>query len=406
MNIGIITTWFERGAAYVSKTYMDMFQKIGHEVFIYARGGDSKPDKNSEKWNETFVTRDNKYNDTQVDLRKFYRWIKKNKLAMLLFNEQRHFLAPAMAKKKFPKIIVSSYVDYYTEDTLSLFKIYDFLICNTHRHLQAMQSHPQAYYLKWCVDTDLYKIDEKKRNNHEITFFHSVGMSKRKGTDILVDAFLDSHLCEKSKLIIHTQIPIQNVCKYNVAHLKKYNIDVVEKTVGAPGLYSLGDIYVYPTRLDGLGLTIYEAMSSGMPVITTDYPPMNEVITDEVGALIKVADHYCRADAYYYPMAICDKTDLIFQMRNYIDNPDLIEAQSKNARQKAVENYSMSEMQNGLTEIMNKMELRSIDMDLFRLIRKIYSSPILSAVKKISENNNNFRKMKNTIYSIGLKNQI
>ena len=39
MKIGIVTTWFERGAAYVSKQFMDVLQKTD-EVFIYARGGE------------------------------------------------------------------------------------------------------------------------------------------------------------------------------------------------------------------------------------------------------------------------------------------------------------------------------------------------------------------------------
>ena len=43
MNIGIVTTWFERGAAYVSKTYMDLMTQLGHKVFIYSRAGWKKP---------------------------------------------------------------------------------------------------------------------------------------------------------------------------------------------------------------------------------------------------------------------------------------------------------------------------------------------------------------------------
>lgn len=39
MRIGIITTWFERGAAYVSRQFMELLQQTD-EVFIYARGGE------------------------------------------------------------------------------------------------------------------------------------------------------------------------------------------------------------------------------------------------------------------------------------------------------------------------------------------------------------------------------
>ena len=400
MKIGIVTTWFERGAAYVSKTYMDMFVNLGHTVCIYARGGDGKPDKNSEKWNESFVTRDNKYNDTQVSKRKFFRWIKKNELDLVFFNEQRHYLIVGLAKKRFPKILFGLYVDYYTEDTLSLFNIFDFVICNTRRHLQAMSGHPQAFYLKWSVDTELYKRKNNERTDGQVVFFHSVGMSVRKGTDILINAFLDGKLYEKSKLVIHTQKPIESVCKFDKIYLEGKNIDIIEKTVGAPGLYELGDVYVYPTKLDGLGLTIYEALSFGMPVITTDYPPMNEAVTKDVGSLIKPADHYCRADAYYYPMTICDKEDLIEKMRYYVDNPSVIAEQGYNARKKAVEEYSLSAMQESLSKILNNVQLRPLSIEIFNLIRKKYCSPLISAMKIISENNNGLRALKTKIYKI------
>ena len=39
MNIGIVTTWFERGGAYVSRQYRDLL-KNDFNVFIYARGGE------------------------------------------------------------------------------------------------------------------------------------------------------------------------------------------------------------------------------------------------------------------------------------------------------------------------------------------------------------------------------
>ena len=39
MNIGIVTSWFERGAAYVSRAFMQSLQELGHDVRIFVRGG-------------------------------------------------------------------------------------------------------------------------------------------------------------------------------------------------------------------------------------------------------------------------------------------------------------------------------------------------------------------------------
>lgn len=122
-------------------------------------------------------------------------------------------------KNKFRNIKLGSYIDYYTENTLEFYDIYDFIICNTLRHAEAFEGHKQMYYIRWGTDVNLFN---PVTNNHDkITFFHSVGMSSRKGTDGLVDSYIKSKLYEKSRLIIRTQIPINNVCNYDEKELKK-----------------------------------------------------------------------------------------------------------------------------------------------------------------------------------------
>ena len=54
MNIGIISTWFDRGAAFVSKAYMDVLSQE-HQVFIYARGGEQYA-KGDPNWDFENVT--------------------------------------------------------------------------------------------------------------------------------------------------------------------------------------------------------------------------------------------------------------------------------------------------------------------------------------------------------------
>ena len=54
MKIGIVTTWFERGAAYVSKQYLNLLEE-NHEVFIYARGGEGYA-KGDPNWDSPNVT--------------------------------------------------------------------------------------------------------------------------------------------------------------------------------------------------------------------------------------------------------------------------------------------------------------------------------------------------------------
>ena len=55
-------------------------------------------------------------------------------------------------------------------------------------------------------------------------------------------------------------------------------------------LFAAADVCVAPSRWEGLGLHLYESMALGLPVITNDDPPMNEVIHDgDNGLLIRLA---------------------------------------------------------------------------------------------------------------------
>ena len=316
MNIGFITTWFERGAAYVTKQYAELLEKKGHKVFIYARG--EKYAVGNPKWDKDNVIWGKKLYDTNLDYRHVAKWIANNKIECLFFNEQRDIKSVIRLKLVYPQLKMGTYIDYYTQSTVEDFAIYVFLICNTKRHYSVFSKFKQCYYIPWGTDVKLY--DYKKSNAEKVRFFHSAGMSNRKGTDVLIDAFINGKLYEEAELIIHTQVPLSDLIGRKIDNLEKYGITVIEKTVSAPGLYYMGDVYVYPTTLDGLGLTMYEALASGMPVIATDCAPMNEVVTEEVGRLVKVDEYRCRWDAYYWPLAFVNEKSLIAAMNYYVEN--------------------------------------------------------------------------------------
>lgn len=321
MNIGFISAWCEQGAGYVTKQYIDLLSDK-HNIFVYARG--NAGDRRDDKWNQDFVTWGKKTPGTMCivwkDLKK---WIVKNNLHVLFFNEQQDMSILAEIKKSMPHLIIGAYIDYYKRNTIRKHEIYDFLICNTKRHFETFEWHPQCYYVPWGTDVELYSYEPHKEAQF-VTFFHSMGNSDRKGTLALLDVFINTDLYKKSQLVLHTQVKSEWFKKqgYDYEELSKKNVKIIEKTVTAPGLYYLGDVYVYPAELDGLGLTIYEALSSGLPVIGTDVPPINEPINDINGRKVKVEKHITREDGYYWPLSIIDKSSLYEQMKYYIDNQE------------------------------------------------------------------------------------
>jgi glycosyltransferase involved in cell wall biosynthesis len=351
MRIGFVSVWAARGAGYVTKTYLDIL-KAKNEVFVYARAGET-PHATPE-WDQRFVTWGKILPNTRINWHHFKKWICSNHIEIVFFNEQRDFRIIYLCRLNLPNIKLGAYIDYYKADMIDKFKFFDFLICNTKKHFSVFSWHEQVYYLPWGTDTRLFKPSNDNGvliKENEIFFFHSAGLSTRKGTDLLIDTFINTDLCSKSKLIIHIQKSLDYISKKSIVELENHNVTVIIGTIEGAGLYYMGDVYVYPTTLEGLGLTIYEALSSGLPVITTDNSPMNEIVDDSIGSLVTVSQYYSREDGYYWPMSIVDKNDLYSKMHTYISSPQNTIKKKIKARDKAVESLNIYHRSKEIEEI-------------------------------------------------------
>ena len=65
-----------------------------------------------------------------------------------------------------------------------------------------------------------------------------------------------------------------------------------------PALYAAHDIFVFPSLVEGMPLTLLEAMATGMPAVATNTSGMADVIEDEFnGLLVQTADAKSLAEA-------------------------------------------------------------------------------------------------------------
>lgn len=327
MNIGIVTVWFERGAGYVSRAYREMLERE-HRVFVFARGGE-RYGRGDPGWDDADVTWSESVPgmmEHYIDYAAFARWVRRNRLDAVIFNEQHSWEVVVRARSL--GIPLGSYVDFYTPETVPFFGLYDFLLCNTARHHGVFAWHPQALFIPWGTDLSVFRPLPRAEPGDGVTFFHSCGLSAwRKGTDLAVRAF--QAVGGPARLVIHAQAPLASCFAWTTGDeagetlrlvAQDPRIEVVEREVGAPGLYRMGEVYVYPTRLEGIGLTMAEACACGLPVIATDAAPMNELVRDGVnGRLVAVAREERRWDGYYWPMSICAVPNLTAAMQAYVD---------------------------------------------------------------------------------------
>jgi len=331
-TIGIVTTWFPRGAAYVSKQFRETLLEE-YNVLIYARGGE-KFAKGDPNWNFPYVTWAEKtfgVGRTGIDPDHFFKWVNKNNIKLVIFNEQQDFNILYECKKR--NLTIIAYIDYYKKNNVENFRVYDGLICNTKRHYSVFKNFKNAVYIPWGTKIELFKKSKIKKDYKKIIFFHNAGMigfNQRKGTKELIQAFKNIKE-RKKRLIIHSQVSLGRLgVKYQLYCIFSPKIKIIRKDIY--GLFHLGDIYAYPTKHEGIGLTICEALASGTPVITTNSPPMNEFIIDGYnGKLVEVIKYKPRSDNHYWDEAIISVEDLQKKMEYFLEHPEIINQYKKNA---------------------------------------------------------------------------
>lgn len=371
-NIGIVTVWADSGAGFVSQAYYNAL-KSNFNVKIYSRGSYTY-DNNLPIWNFGDVTIDKSIdNPTSINKNIFVKWILDNKISLILFNEQRFWKPILWAKELGVKCV--SYIDYYTAETINFFDLYDGLICNTQRHFSVFQNFKNTIYIPWGTDSNLFGLNRNYTKIDQVSFLHSAGLSgpnDRKGTKNLIIAFANT--IGKAILYIDSQLPLtfyDNEIQDIV--LKDSRIVFRNVTTVAPHNYKDAHVYVYPTRLEGIGLTIAEALMSGMPVITTNNPPMNEIVIDNYnGRLINVDSYVSRYDGYYWPEAVINIKSLTSLIQFYIDNPSVIISHSTNAIDKSLKELNWEDNFQNITSFISKTILANpANLDPY-LIDKIH----------------------------------
>jgi glycosyltransferase involved in cell wall biosynthesis len=150
----------------------------------------------------------------------------------------------------------------------------DLFICPSRFTEQIVRSYgfTNTCQLPWPID--LAKLPNRHVHGPARHFIHNAGLvdrDDRKGTRDTIEAF--SRLTRLDvRLTVRLQKPVP---------LPPVD-DRVEIVVGnvpsVADLYASGDICVQPSKMEGIGFMVLEPACAGIPVITTDYPPMSEYI--------------------------------------------------------------------------------------------------------------------------------
>lgn len=191
------------------------------------------------------------------------------------------------------------------------------------------------------IDTEHFKNIKSEINNKKVQILFPARIIKEKGIVELIEACYELWN-KKYKFTLNIAGEID---KQNRSHLKK---NVFETLVDNPNIYFLGkcmnmveiynrmDIVVLPSWREGLSKSLLEAASMSLPIITTNVPGCNDVITDGFSGII---------------VPVRDKLKLKNAIKNYLEDPKSALIFGKNARKTIVKKFTHQIINKKILEI-------------------------------------------------------
>jgi glycosyltransferase involved in cell wall biosynthesis len=292
MRIGICSYWFNRGQAVVARQMRSAFDSLGHETFVLARptrAGNIRPGfvDRTGVWDQPRVTEASEY---RIPPEEMVAWAREHELEVAFFDQNYGFDAIGALRETGVRTVGRFVWEQFSPEHVepaqrALDVIYSLTACEQERYAGMGIESPRVH---WGIHPELLAYAPAARPaTGARTFFYPAGfLSKRKPVPQILKAF--RRVPGEARLIVKGQVE-RELGTLERAVTRDRRVLVRLEDLAADEhlrLFASADVCVAPSRWEGLGLHLYESMALGLPVITNDNPPMNEVIRDGENGLL------------------------------------------------------------------------------------------------------------------------
>jgi glycosyltransferase involved in cell wall biosynthesis len=165
----------------------------------------------------------------------------------------------------------------YPERLVPLLRHIDHILCKSHHAVEVFAAHhPSVHYLGFT------SVDRRLTGAHPDygRFLHLAGSSTLKGTSTLLEVWARHPKWPVLTLVQHLRDAPRTV-PANVRLITDYLPDAELQA-----LQNACGVHLCPSRSEGWGHYIVEAMSCRAVTVVTDAPPMNELVRPDRGVLV------------------------------------------------------------------------------------------------------------------------
>lgn len=292
MNIGIVSVWWNRGQGTVARHLRSIFDALGHRTFILARPSRGFPGAENiiattDVWNQENVTHAANF---IVLPDEYFKWAQATGVEAVFFDMNFQFDEIAALKERgirtIGRFVWETFGEKHVAGARQAFSvIYSLTRCEQERYARMGIESPR---LQWGCHPELVAVSPRKFEDGIYFFAPASYQGRRKPMRCMVEAFkrVDD---PNVRLIIKAQGFRRNTEPVDFEDDPRIRRIVEDcSTEEYVRLFSSCHVCLAPSRWEGLGLHLYEATAFGMPIITNDIPPMNEVVRDGYnGRLVK-----------------------------------------------------------------------------------------------------------------------
>jgi 1,2-diacylglycerol 3-alpha-glucosyltransferase len=300
MRVGVVSKWFNRGQPVVGRHLRSALDELGHETFVLARPKKERGPRpgaldRDDVWDQPGVTEASAYD---VPGGEYLAWASEHDLEAVFCDQNYQFAELAELRRRGVTTIGRFVWEHFTAEHVAGAREAFDLVYSLTRAEQSRYADMglETPYVPWGCHPELIEIGDEVRETRdqrradEVRYVFPGGfLGHRKPLGPVLEAF-EATTDERLRLVVKAQVERRSVRAAAEAARRDPRIELrLADQPTAEHLREVAscDVCLAPSRWEGLGLPLYEAIAFGMPAITNDAPPMNEAIRDgENGILV------------------------------------------------------------------------------------------------------------------------